>query len=176
MPSPSDEDAPVANERPEHAARPGTNPANPHRVPLHEHLGIWPREVGAGRSRVELPIASHHLRSRGIAHGGVFAALLDAAQGMAAASVAPDGHDVVTIQLNVNFIRQAGAGETLVALGEVVHHGRRTAVTRAEVRTDSGALAAVGSATLMYLPVAHGPERGGIGPVRERPDGGGDRG
>jgi uncharacterized protein (TIGR00369 family) len=97
------------------------------------------------------------LRTRGIAHGGVFAALLDAAQGMAAASVAPQGSDVVTVQLNVNFIRTATLGERLTATAKVQHSGRRTAVTAAEIRTSSGQLAATASATLLYLPISDDP-------------------
>jgi uncharacterized protein (TIGR00369 family) len=108
--------------------------------------------VGGGQSRIDLVVAPHHLRTRGITHGGVFAALLDAAQGMAAASVAPEGCDVVTAQLNVNFIRTATLGERLTATARVQHAGRRTAVTSAEIRTSSGQLTATGSATMLYLP------------------------
>lgn len=129
----------------------------PRRVPLHERLDIEPRFVGGGQSRIELLVGPHHLRSRGIAHGGVFATLLDAAQGMAAASVAPDGCDVVTIQLNVNFIRPAALGERLTTTATVQHAGRRTAVTSAEMRTSQGELAATGTATLMYMPLAEEP-------------------
>jgi acyl-CoA thioesterase len=130
----------------------------PRRIPLHERLGIEPRFVGGGQSRVELTVAPHHLRTRGITHGGVFAALLDAAQGMAASSVAPAGSDVVTIQLNVNFIRIATLGERLTATAKVQHAGRRTAVTSAEVKTSSGQLSATGSATLLYIPFSDDAE------------------
>lgn len=132
-----------------------SEPTRPRRLPLHEHLGIETHSVGAGRSHITLRAEPHHLRSAGIVHGGVIAALLDACQGMAAASVAPPGHDVVTIQLNVNFIRVVALGESVEARGQILHAGRRTAVTRGEVATESGTLVAAGSATLMYLPHEH---------------------
>ncbi|GIW86232.1 MAG: hypothetical protein KatS3mg108_0556 [Isosphaeraceae bacterium] len=124
----------------------------PRKLPLHEHLGIETRSVGAGHSHIALRAETHHLRSAGIVHGGVIAALLDACQGMAAASVAPAGHDVLTVQLNVNFIRPVPLGEFVEARGQILHAGRRTAVTRGEVTTSTGNLVAAASATLLYLP------------------------
>jgi acyl-CoA thioesterase len=114
-------------------------------------LGIRPLEVGEGRSRVELVVSDQHLRTRGIAHGGLVATLMDTALGWAAGSKAPDGLDVVTAQLNINFIRPARPGELLIAWGEVQHAGRRTAVVRGEIQTGDGALIATGSGTLMYV-------------------------
>jgi uncharacterized protein (TIGR00369 family) len=114
-------------------------------------LGVRPVEVGEGRSRVELVVSDQHLRTLGIAHGGLVATLLDTALGWAAGSKAPDGLDVVTAQLNINFIRPARPGEVLIAWGEVQHAGRRTAVARGEIQTADGALVATGSATFMYV-------------------------
>jgi len=99
---------------------------------------------------VELVVGEPHLRSKGIVHGGLFATLLDTAMGWAAGTTAPPGFDVVTVQLNVNFIRPARPGETLVASGQIQHAGRRTAVARGEVHAD-GHLAATGSATFLYV-------------------------
>ena len=120
-------------------------------VPLLDHLDLRPIAVGDGRSRVEVVIAPIHLRSKGIAHGGLFAALLDTTLGWAAGSLAPEGMDVVTAQLNINFIRPARPGERLIAEAEVQHSGRRTAVARAEVKTADGHLAATGSATFLFV-------------------------
>ncbi len=144
------ETIPLSDPRPDSLPSPSDAPRR--RLPLHEHLGIETQSVGDGRSHITLLAEPHHLRSAGIVHGGVIAALLDASQGMAALSVAPAGHDVVTVQLNVNFIRVVALGESVEARGEVLHAGRRTAVTRGEVMTASGALVAAGSATLLYLP------------------------
>jgi len=108
--------------------------------------------VTPGHGRLELLVQSHHMRTLGIMHGGVLATLLDTVMGMAAGTRAPAGHFVVTVQLNINFIRPAWAGETLVATGEVRHVGRQTAVARGEVHTKTGTLVGSGSGTFMYLP------------------------
>ncbi len=85
-------------------------------------------------------------------HGGVTASMLDSFMGRAAFAHSPPGHHLVTLQLNVHFIRAVRAGETLIADGEVQHNGRRTAVVRSELRTDQGALVATGTGTFMHLP------------------------
>jgi acyl-CoA thioesterase len=110
-------------------------------------------EAGKGRGRVEFVVSRQHLRTYGIAHGGILATLLDTAMGMAAMSVAPPDHDVVTAQLNVNFIRSAWEGERLVTAADVRHSGRRTAVARGEVQTSDGQLVALGSATFLFTPL-----------------------
>jgi uncharacterized protein (TIGR00369 family) len=118
---------------------------------LLELLGVRPLLLEAGRSQVQVVVSSQHLRSHGIAHGGIYATLLDTSMGWAAGSRAPDGWNVVTVQLNVNFIRPAKLGETLIARGEVQHSGRRTAVAYGEIKTADGHLVATGSATFMYV-------------------------
>ena len=124
------------------------------RVPLLDALGIRSIEAGGGRGRVEVVVGENHLRSKGIVHGGLFATLLDTAMGWAADTEAPEGYDLVTAQLNVNFIRPARPGDTLIATGEIQHLGARTAVARGEVRLADGTLTAAGSATFLYVIIA----------------------
>lgn len=133
------------------SASPPTNDA-PQLHPFHEHLGLHVELAAGGRSRSRLAVDAHHLREGGIVHGGVLATLLDVAIGVAARSLAPNGPDLVTIQLNVHFVRATRAGEVLVASGEVLHPGRRTVVARGEIRTEAGDLVATGTGTLFYLP------------------------
>ncbi|WP_435006662.1 PaaI family thioesterase [Tundrisphaera lichenicola] len=114
-----------------------------------ESLGV----KADGEGRLILEVAETHLRSLGLVHGGVIATLLDSVMGMAAARSSPVEHYLVTAQLNVNFIRPALDGETLIAFADVRHVGRRTAVAQGEIRTDSGSLVATSSATFVY--VAH---------------------
>jgi uncharacterized protein (TIGR00369 family) len=121
-------------------------------APFLDLLQTGPIEAGDGKARLELAVRQQHLRPLGIMHGGVVAALLDTVIGVAAFSQAPADHYAVTVQLNVNFIRPAWEGETLLATGEVLHTGRQTAVGRGEVRNAAGILVASGSATCMYLP------------------------
>jgi acyl-CoA thioesterase len=123
-------------------------------VPLHELLGVRIVVAENGRGQVALTVSEMHLRTFGMLHGGVMATLLDASMGIAAMTRAPVEHDVVTVQLNVNFIRPAWERETLSATGEILHSGRRTAVARGEIRTAEGALVASGTATFMFVPLS----------------------
>ena len=121
-------------------------------VPLLELLEIRPVKAGDGNAVFEMVVDEKHLRTLGIMHGGVTATLLDTALGFAAVSVAPDDHYVVTVQLNINFIRPAWESERLLAAGEIRHSGQRTAVARGDIHTADGTLMASGTATFLFLP------------------------
>ncbi len=123
-----------------------------------ERLGV--RSDGPGR--LVLEVGPGHLRSLGIAHGGVIASMLDSVMGLAASRSGPADHYLVTAQLTVHFVRPARAGETVVASSLVRHAGRKTAVTQGEVSTASGELVATASATFLYLPHSEA--------TRSRPD------
>src|SRR4051812_39882083 len=136
------------------------------RMPFLEHLGVRLLEFATGRGRLEVVVRPEHLRDVGILHGGMSATLLDSVMGMSAASVAPPGHYVVTVQLNMNFIRPAWEGETLVATSEVGHSGRVTAVARGEGHTAEGVLGGRGSAPLILL-LPTGPQTDRVAPRGE---------
>lgn len=129
-------------------------PLDERRGPFMEMLGVHVVSAGGGEARVEVVVGPKHLRAMAMMHGGMTATLLDTAMGMAAHSLAAEGHYSVTIQLDVKYTKPALPGEKLTATGEVQHAGKRTAVTRGEIRSASGALIATGTATMMYVPVA----------------------
>ncbi len=121
--------------------------------PFLSLLGIEDVEIARGRASFRLRVEEKHLRSLGILHGGVTAALLDTALGVAGASHAPPDHHAVTMQLNIHFTRIARAGAELLATGEALHAGKTTAVCRGEVRTADGELIAAATSTIMFMPV-----------------------
>jgi len=120
-----------------------------HRASFLERLGVRPDAEG----NLTLVLRAEHLRTLGIAHGGVIATLLDSVMGMNAHRSSPPDHYLVTAQLNVHFLRPAFEGETLIASGDVRHAGRKTAMAQGELRTSGGELVATASATFIY--VAH---------------------
>ena len=119
-----------------------------HRLGFLERLGVRLDESG----HLLLEVRAGHLRSLRIAHGGVIATLLDSVMGIQAHQSSPPDHYVVTAQLNVQFIRPAFEGETLIASSQVRHAGRKTAVAQGELATSDGALVATSSATFVYVP------------------------
>lgn len=127
----------------------------------HETLNFRRIEAADGDSRVEMVVGPEHLRTLGICHGGALASMLDTALGLAGSSTMPPDHWAVTVQLNVNFVRPAWEGETLIATGETQHSGRSTAVVRGEIRNQADKLVATASATLYFQPHTDAT-RGGI--------------
>lgn len=109
------------------------------------------RESHRGHATVAVNVQERHLRTLGFMHGGVLATLADSALGLSAWSAAPANHTPVTIQLSVNFVRAVQLGQTILASARMQHIGRHTAVGRAEVHTDSGALVGTASATFLYV-------------------------
>lgn len=111
-----------------------------------------------GRAVIGLSVDEQHLRTRGIAHGGLIATLLDTAMGAAVSTKTPDGCFAVTAQMNVHFVRPAWKGERLKIVAEVCHHGATTAVARAEVLTEKDVRVAIGSGNFSYV---RDPNHGG---------------
>lgn len=125
-------------------------------MPFLELLKVHPVEADKGRVTFEMVVEERHLRTHGILHGGVTATLLDTAMGFAAGTLAPAGHLVLTVQLNVNFIRPAWEAEKLTVTGDVWHSGRQTAVSGGEIRTADDLLVATGTGTFLYVPNPEG--------------------
>lgn len=115
------------------------------------HLRLPKAWVQDGQARLELVVEEIHLRPGGVVHGGLFATLLDTVTGFAAYSAAPQGCEVLTMQLNMNMTSTARLGETLIATAQSVHSGKRTAVVTGEIRLPDGKLLVTGSGTFFYL-------------------------
>lgn len=114
-------------------------------------LGAQLRDIDAGNVWLTLEVRDELCRVGGILHGGAVATLLDSLCGLAGATVVEGTHDLVTAQLNINFIRPAVPGEILTGHGRVEHRGKRTIVCRGEIHRPDGELLAMGTATMMIL-------------------------
>lgn len=119
--------------------------------PFLDLLGVELVERIEGQATLALNLSDMHLRTRGIAHGGVIATLLDTAMGIAVSTQTPDGCFAVTSQLNLNFIRPGWNGERLLITAEVSHAGATTAVARADMTTESGVRVALASGTFSFV-------------------------
>lgn len=119
--------------------------------PFLAWLGAELLDRGDGLATLALNISEPHLRTRGIAHGGVIATLLDTAMGVAVSTQCPDGSFAVTCQLNVHFIRPGWNGERVLVNAEVTHVGATTAVARTDMVTESGVRVAMASGTFSFV-------------------------
>ena len=104
-------------------------------------------------ARLKLLIGPQHLNRMNVPHGGVLATLIDTATGFAVALA--DGPDrflrAVTLSMNVQFMGQAQAGETVVVEAERTGGGKTVAFAKAEIRNEAGLVIARGDAVYRFL-------------------------
>lgn len=117
-------------------------------------LGIEPLAAGEGWVRLRLPLRDDLRNAPGAPlHGGVVAALIDAAVGGALATLheaAAGGTGQASLDANVSFIGAVRDGAAIVE-GRILRRGGTIAFGEAEVRDEAGTLAAKGRATYMIL-------------------------
>lgn len=87
--------------------------------------------IEPGIAEVVMPIEpAKHANLYNVAHGGALASVADTAMGVACASL---GRRVVTLELNINFIKAPDPGTEVRAVGRVIHNGRKTLVVECDV-------------------------------------------
>jgi uncharacterized protein (TIGR00369 family) len=123
-------------------------------TPFVAHLGIEVEEVAAGRVVAGMAVRPEHLQQNGYVHAGALATLADHTAGGAAATAAPDGHGVLSIEFKVNLLRPA-VGERLRCVAAVLKAGRTVSVVESEVFALQGGeavLVSKATVTLMLVP------------------------
>lgn len=83
---------------------------------------------------------ARHLNARGVVHGGLIASLADQALGMTVWD-AVGRHPCATVQLNVQYVAAARAGEFLTVHGEVIRVTRSVVFVRGLVAADGRTVA-----------------------------------
>ena len=117
--------------------------------PYGDFLGIKIEEFSGGNARCSLELKNHHLNNGGRVHGGVLTSLADTAAGVAVRSVRPEGKASATTDLSIAFIRPP-TGNSLLALAEVIHAGRRLFRTEISVFSEEKLVART-NATFMIV-------------------------
>ncbi|MBU2704039.1 acyl-CoA thioesterase [Sporomusaceae bacterium BoRhaA] len=85
----------------------------------------------AGRITMTMPVVfGKHTNVHQIAHGGALASLADTAMGLACGTL---DQKVVTMDMNINFVRGAKPDQLVYAHAEVIHQGKKTLVVEAAV-------------------------------------------
>jgi uncharacterized protein (TIGR00369 family) len=119
-------------------------------MPFYRFMGIHLTKLGWGRSEIRIGVGRRLTQQAGVAHGGVSAALVDSAVGLALCTTIDRESVIMTINLQVNFLAPARPG-SLTARGRIVHKGKQTAVGECEVTDEDGRLVSNGTATYMIL-------------------------
>ncbi len=90
--------------------------------PFIGFIGLSIDIMDEGRARASLPMRGDLLNSRGIAHGGVIATLIDSAAGAAAYSILEQGQVAMTSDLNIAYMKNVST-DILICDAEVYHRG-----------------------------------------------------
>ena len=118
-------------------------------------LGIELTSFGDGWCESQLNVALSLEQQHGLVHAGVLMTLSDHTCGGAAATMAPEGQDVITVENKVSFLRPA-TGRVLFCRADVLRAGKRLVFVEAKVETEpSGAreIVAKASSTLAFIPL-----------------------
>jgi uncharacterized protein (TIGR00369 family) len=131
--------------------------------PATEWTGIEIVSAGDGEAELRMPARAEMGNRTGVIHGGFIALLADSAMGRAMSSVLPDGERHFSFDLKMSFISPGRLGETLRAVGRVLHSGRRTGVADCRVTaldgSAEGRLVATATATfIVELPSSSGSQ------------------
>jgi len=103
-----------------------------------------------GRAIVELEIDTRLHNPMGRVHGGVLAALSDAAMGIAFGRTLDAGQDFSTIDLHIHFMRPV-RGKKLIATGEMIQRGLRVGFVQCRITDDRGKEVASSSCSCTVL-------------------------
>jgi uncharacterized protein (TIGR00369 family) len=113
-------------------------------------MGLELISIDDGTSELRLKLQAHHLNPGGIAHGGVVAAILDVAAGLAHRSkLGPDATHV-TVQLHINYMKAVGTG-VVIARGVSLQTGRRVGHSEATLYDEDDQVLARASATFLIV-------------------------
>lgn len=118
-------------------------------------LGMRFDEIEPGHVVMSLETKPDFANPHGTVHGGIAATMLDSVMGCAVHTMLPAGVGYTTLEIKINYIRAAHlGGHRLIATGDTIHVGRRTATAHGQIHDDQGRLIAHGTTTCMVLPAA----------------------
>jgi uncharacterized protein (TIGR00369 family) len=90
-----------------------------------------------GEVEIRFPFHSSLTQQNDFVHAGAITSILDSACGYAALSVAPEGHDVLTVEFKVNLLSPA-VGEEFCARAQVKRAGKTLIVCAADAFARKG--------------------------------------
>ena len=114
-------------------------------------MGLELVSIGDGSSEIRLQLQQHHLNPGGIAHGGVVAAMLDVAAGVAHRTKIGFDANHVTIQLHINYMKPVRLG-VVTARGASLQSGRRIGHAESTLYDEDNRALARANATFMIVP------------------------
>lgn len=112
-------------------------------------LGVSFTAYGAGWAEADWAPADLACNPAGIVQGGVYAVVHDAAMNFATNSALTRGDRCTTLDLQLQTLRAAAAGDALRVRGAVTRASTQVAHVESEIRTDGGTLVSRATATFL---------------------------
>lgn len=100
------------------------------------------------RVNLQVHLKKEYANALNIVHGGLLMALADTAMGAACMTC---HKKVVTLDINFNFIKAISISGAIVAKAQVLHDGKRTMVTEAEILDENHSLCAKARGTFFVI-------------------------
>jgi 1,4-dihydroxy-2-naphthoyl-CoA hydrolase len=97
------------------------------------NLGIELTEITDEHVRGRMHVDKRHLHPMGYVHGGAWVAFADTVAAWGTLRHLPVGRDFTTVELKINVLASAAAGDELTAIGSPLHVGSRTHVWEVQV-------------------------------------------
>jgi uncharacterized protein (TIGR00369 family) len=119
--------------------------------PFFNYLGIKLNEFRFGDAFLELEIKKEHIQLHGVVHGGVLAAMIDAAGALAAVTQIEGENSATTIEMKINYLSSAKNGK-LFAHGHCIKLGKTIGVSEATITDSNNKIIAHGIVTIMLTP------------------------
>lgn len=110
-------------------------------IPHAQALGLKVLHLSEGLARMKLPYRPELIGDpeRGIIHGGAVFALVDTCAGAAVMAHPAGARGTATLDLRIDYMRGAAAGQDIVAEAECYHTTRSVAFCRITAWDDDGA-------------------------------------
>ncbi|MFW9903704.1 MAG: PaaI family thioesterase [Candidatus Thorarchaeota archaeon] len=116
--------------------------------PFFKFMGIKLNEFRFGDAFLELEIKKEHIQLHGVVHGGVLAAMIDAAGALAAVTQIEGPKSATTIEMKINYLSSAKKGK-LFAHGHCIKLGKTIGVSEATISDINNKIIAYGIVTIM---------------------------
>lgn len=138
------------------------------KTPLLEMLDMRIVELRDGYCKATVLLDNRHLNLLGVAHGGIYAIMIDTVTFFSQYCTLPADVGSTTLDLVVNDLRGA-VGGLLTFEGHVIKHGSSVSLTEAEAYDEKGKLLAQGQSKIYISdrlpPLAQAFESKGYGPI-----------
>ena len=120
--------------------------------PLMDWMNAKVLEVDEGKVKMQFTVEKYMLNPIGILHGGIAAAMLDELMGAAGFTIGrPTGY--ATINMNIDYLNSAKAGEKVIGEGVIIRAGRNIMHAEARLYNEEGKLLAKAASNLIATSV-----------------------